>query len=98
MMLVSCRSFSKSASAFRLGSLLPTMALVVVCLATGSCKPSGSGGQKEVPSPAKEGPLAVGSLVPDLQAKDHNGQTVALRADNSPITLLYFYPKDNTPG
>lgn len=42
--------------------------------------------------------IVVGSAVPNLQATDHRGQTLALRGENTPITLVYFYPMDNTPG
>ncbi|MDB4990885.1 MAG: bacterioferritin comigratory protein [Myxococcaceae bacterium] len=40
--------------------------------------------------------LAVGAEVPALVRVDQRGETVSLRG--APATLLYFYPKDGTPG
>ncbi|HEY6880411.1 MAG TPA: peroxiredoxin [Polyangiales bacterium] len=40
--------------------------------------------------------IAAGSEVPALVRVDQNGQVVSLRG--GPATLLYFYPKDGTPG
>jgi len=40
--------------------------------------------------------LPVGAEAPALVRVDHRGQVVALRADQ--VTLVYFYPKDGTPG
>ena len=40
--------------------------------------------------------LAVGTEVPALSRVDHRGEVVSLRG--APPTLLYFYPKDGTPG
>lgn len=42
--------------------------------------------------------IVVGSEVPNLQATDHRGNALALRGDPALVTLVYFYPKDNTPG
>lgn len=42
--------------------------------------------------------MQVGAQAPDLRAKDHRGQTLALLGADAPMTLVYFYPKDNTPG
>lgn len=40
----------------------------------------------------------VGQNAPDFSARDQNGNIVSLK-DNSDFWLvLYFYPKDNTPG
>lgn len=78
---------------------LVLLALASGSIANGACKPAASGGaQQELASPAAKGQLSVGNLAPDLQALDHNGKSVSLRATDSPITLVYFYPKDNTPG
>ena len=40
----------------------------------------------------------VGQLAPDFSAKDHNGNTVSLKDKSDRWLVLYFYPKDNTPG
>jgi len=45
-----------------------------------------------------EGPLAVGAQAPTLTAKDHRGETIELAALRGHPVLVYFYPKDGTPG
>ena len=47
---------------------------------------------------SKPQPIEEGSMVPDLKLKDHQGREIELRDKKSRATLLYFYPKDNTPG
>lgn len=42
--------------------------------------------------------LAAGTLAPDFTAKDTNGNTVSLSDFKGKIVVLYFYPKDDTPG
>ncbi len=42
--------------------------------------------------------LATGDLVPDVTFTDENGASVALRSLLDRPLVLYFYPKDNTPG
>lgn len=57
---------------------------------------SGACGSCSSSKPAAQ--LQVGSMAPDLEANDHRGQSVALLGPEAPMTLVYFYPKDNTPG
>ncbi len=45
-----------------------------------------------------EGPIAVGATAPALTATDHRGETVDLAALRGQPVLVYFYPKDGTPG
>jgi len=45
-----------------------------------------------------EGPLPVGAAVPDLSAKDQNGKTRRLFEERGHAVVVYFYPKDGTPG
>lgn len=45
-----------------------------------------------------EGLLPVGAPIPDLHATDQRGETVSLRALTGQRVLVYFYPKDGTPG
>lgn len=40
----------------------------------------------------------IGSKAPSFKLKDHNGKTHSLRDYGGKWVLLYFYPKDNTPG
>jgi thioredoxin-dependent peroxiredoxin len=43
-------------------------------------------------------PLAVGSNAPAFTAKDTNGNTVSLSDFKGKTVVVYFYPKDDTPG
>lgn len=42
--------------------------------------------------------LEVGSEAPDFKAKNQNGEEVALSDFRGEKVVLYFYPKDDTPG
>ncbi len=42
--------------------------------------------------------IAVGEPVPAFEAQATGGQTVSLEALRGHHLVLYFYPKDNTPG
>jgi peroxiredoxin Q/BCP len=44
------------------------------------------------------GPLPVGSLAPDLSAVDQHGKTHRLSEERGHPTVVFFYPKDGTPG
>ena len=44
------------------------------------------------------GPLAVGQDAPDITAPAHDGTTVELAKLRGKPVVLYFYPKDETPG
>lgn len=43
-------------------------------------------------------PLSVGTDAPAFTAKDTNGNTVSLLDFKGRTIVLYFYPKDDTPG
>lgn len=43
-------------------------------------------------------PLAVGTDAPAFTTKDTNGNTVSLSDFSGKTVVLYFYPKDDTPG
>lgn len=43
-------------------------------------------------------PIEVGQPVPDLTLADDQGNAVALRDLRGSRVVLYFYPKDDTPG
>ncbi|MBD2457938.1 peroxiredoxin [Nostoc sp. FACHB-87] len=43
-------------------------------------------------------PLAVGTNAPAFTVKDTNGNTVSLSDFAGKTVVLYFYPKDDTPG
>lgn len=42
--------------------------------------------------------IAIGSLVPDFQALSTGDKTLSLGDFRGNYLVLYFYPKDNTPG
>jgi thioredoxin-dependent peroxiredoxin len=42
--------------------------------------------------------LKEGDKAPDLTSKDQNGKTVTLKDLKGQRVVLYFYPKDDTPG
>lgn len=42
--------------------------------------------------------LKIGDAVPDFHAQDQNGQNHSLADYKGKWTLVYFYPKDFTPG
>jgi peroxiredoxin Q/BCP len=73
---------TKALSALLFASLLPMLA---GCSATK--RPDGG-----------EGLLSVGSSVPDLAAVDQNGNTHKLSQERGHPVIVYFYPKDGTPG
>ncbi|HEY9702174.1 MAG TPA: peroxiredoxin [Allocoleopsis sp.] len=43
-------------------------------------------------------PLTVGTQAPSFTVKDTNGNTVSLSDYTGKTVVLYFYPKDDTPG
>jgi thioredoxin-dependent peroxiredoxin len=43
-------------------------------------------------------PLSVGATAPSFTVKDTNGNTVSLSDFSGKTVILYFYPKDDTPG
>ena len=42
--------------------------------------------------------LQVGDIAPDFSVNDQNGNPVSLSGLRGKKVVLYFYPKDNTPG
>src|SRR5690606_29214571 len=42
--------------------------------------------------------LKEGDKAPDFTAKDQNGKDITLSDYQGKKVILYFYPKDNTPG
>ena len=42
--------------------------------------------------------LKSGDTAPDFSATKQNGQTINLKDYRGKKVVLYFYPKDNTPG
>src|SRR5437764_9999665 len=42
--------------------------------------------------------LKEGDLAPDFESVDNGGKAITLREFKGKDVVLYFYPKDNTPG
>ncbi|MBU5689484.1 MAG: thioredoxin-dependent thiol peroxidase [Candidatus Aenigmarchaeota archaeon] len=42
--------------------------------------------------------MKVGDMVPDIKVKDMGGKDVSLKDFKGKKIVLYFYPKDDTPG
>lgn len=42
--------------------------------------------------------LKEGDIAPELNAKDQNGKMISLEDFKGKKVILYFYPKDSTPG
>lgn len=60
-------------------------------------------GCSKEPTPARPGTMAVGDLTegepaPQVKAKAHDGKEIDLAALKGRPVVLYFYPKDETPG
>lgn len=48
--------------------------------------------------PAFADPPKVGAPAPDFRLQDQTGEWVTLQSQRGKWVVLYFYPKDNTPG
>lgn len=42
--------------------------------------------------------LNIGSTIPEIVALDQNGEEINFRSFIGKVTVIYFYPKDFTPG
>ncbi|MGO2355439.1 MAG: thioredoxin-dependent thiol peroxidase [Marinomonas foliarum] len=42
--------------------------------------------------------IEIGQIAPDFRARDQNGDTITLSQFKGKKVVLYFYPRDNTPG
>lgn len=56
------------------------------------------GGQQKPAAEGNDGLLSVHSEAPDVSALDQNGNTVRLKDFRGKHVVVYFYPKDATPG
>lgn len=79
---------------------MPMAALVVattclVACGSGSTTTAASG---SAAASAPDGPLAVGAAAPDVTFKLSDGKDVRLADLSTKTVLVYFYPKDDTPG
>jgi cytochrome oxidase Cu insertion factor (SCO1/SenC/PrrC family) len=79
--------------------------LAALALVASGCGKKDSKDSEPQPEPAQateqghDSPLlAVGADAPDFTAQAHDGTTVSLGALEGQPVVLYFYPKDATPG
>ncbi|WP_438033164.1 peroxiredoxin [Sorangium sp. So ce204] len=85
--------------------LAPTIALAALAFAAGCNEPSGAAsGAAEKPSQAgasgaaQPAALKAGDAAPDVTFTLHDGRDVKLSSLQGKQVLVYFYPKDDTPG
>jgi peroxiredoxin Q/BCP len=76
--------------------LLLLAALLVVCACQRS--PAEAGQQNAAPAVAPSALLAPGAAVPAVTGTAQTGDRVALRELTGKPLVVYFYPKDDTPG
>jgi peroxiredoxin Q/BCP len=62
---------------------------------TGAASNPGNAASPQTPASNE---LAVGAPAPDFEARAHDGSDVHLSAFKGRPVVLYFYPKDETPG
>jgi peroxiredoxin Q/BCP len=86
------------------GSRLVVVPVILCWTAVGGCRDEGRA-PRAAPPPAEtateavEGKLLpVGSEAPDFDSVAHDGTRVRLQAMRGAPVVLYFYPKDETPG
>ena len=74
-------------------------AVFLASVLLGAAVISGTGcGSSSQPTQAAGGLLAPGGNAPQLHAEDHLGKAVDMPAKDGHVQLVYFYPRDNTPG
>lgn len=66
--------------------------------AAAAAKPTEQAEPTAVAPEAAAGPLAEGQEAPDFTAQAHDGSTIELSKLRGKPVVLYFYPKDETPG
>jgi peroxiredoxin Q/BCP len=59
---------------------------------------STSEGASAAPSAAAPGPLAAGAAAPAVSFPVHTGEQLSLASLRGKPVVVYFYPKDDTPG
>ena len=74
-------------------------ALVVFPACNNNSAPAATGSAANAPvESADTKPLAAGDAAPDITLKLHDGKEVRLSSLQGKQVLVYFYPKDDTPG
>lgn len=90
---------SRNACVWGIGALL---GLNVACSkeekATEAASPPSTTSEAPTASPPAEKILKAGAEAPAFSAVAHSGEKIALKELRGKKVVLYFYPKDNTPG
>jgi thioredoxin-dependent peroxiredoxin len=80
-------------------SLVACASLAAVALSVSvGCSRDSAPPQPGAAAAAPAGELAVGKPPPDFTAKAHDGTDLTLSALKGKPVVIYFYPKDETPG
>ena len=82
----------------RIVALLLRLTLLPMTLLVALALPACSGTKGGAATGEADGLLAIGAQVPDLAAVDQDGKSVRLADQRGHWTVVYFYPKDATPG
>lgn len=61
-------------------------------------KPAGTSSRAKAASSSAAGGVGVGDLAPDFTLPDEAGDPIQLKDLKGQHVILYFYPKDDTPG
>jgi len=77
------------------------LSATALALALGACtksEPSHDGAAAPAAAAAPAGLAAEGTVAPPIDVTAHNGEHVTLAALRGKPVVVYFYPKDDTPG
>jgi peroxiredoxin Q/BCP len=79
------------------------LSILALALVVSGCKKSQEAATETTPHvasavPASAGLLSVGAPAPAIESVAHNGQKVNLAELKGRPVVVYFYPKDDTPG
>ena len=77
---------------------LPFIALALFACAGSTKAPVASPTDDAPPTDVEEHKLAPGDPAPDFTIAAHDGKDVTLSSLRGKPVVLYFYPKDETPG
>lgn len=72
----------------KLASAVGTVVIATVLVACGPVKRPDGG----------EGLLPVGASAPNVEGRTKDGKTLSLTGAGDKVKVVYFYPKDDTPG
>lgn len=77
---------------------LGPIALLIIAACSRTEGGAGAGGAVGSASAPTSGPLAAGTKAPDVTFAVHTGEQLQLSSLRGKPVVVYFYPKDDTPG